>query len=208
MKGYTVFNVDQIEGLPGHYYATAEPRLNPEQRIEQAEAFFAATGADIRHGGNSAHYSPGPDTIHMPAFESFRDAVAYYGTLGHECVHWTKHPSRLARDFGGKRFGSQGYAMEELVAELGAAFLCADLELEPQIREDHAPYIAGWLEALKRDKRVHSCARFPRLRCHLASYADRNFPPQDESRATDNAATIPVCSRGPTSPSSRSRQHA
>lgn len=154
LKGYTVFNVEQIDNLPAHYTATHPPRLNPEQRIAQAEAFFAATGADIRHGGNSAYYVPSQDFVQMPPFESFRDAVSYYGTLAHECTHWTSHKSRLAREFGGKRFGDQAYAMEELVAEIGAAFLCADLELVPQIREDHAPYIAGWLKVLKDDKRA------------------------------------------------------
>lgn len=94
------------------------------------------------------------DYIQMPAFEAFRSPEAYYGTLAHECTHWSGHKSRLDRDLGGKRFGDHGYAMEELVAELGAAFLCADLDLEPQIREDHAPYINGWLQALKNDKRA------------------------------------------------------
>jgi antirestriction protein ArdC len=128
--------------------------MNPAQRIEKAEGFFAATGAEIRHGGDSAFYAPAPDFVQMPPIESFRDAQSYYATLAHECTHWTRHPSRLDRDFGRKRFGDQGYAMEELVAELGAAFLCADLELTPQIRDDHAPYIAGWLKALKDDKRA------------------------------------------------------
>ena len=154
MKGYTVFNVEQIEGLPGHYTAKAEPRLNPDQRLEQAESFFASTGADIRHGGNRAFYAPGPDRIQMPEFESFRDAPAYYGTLAHESCHWTKAPARLDRDFGRKKWGDEGSAMEEVVAELGAAFLCADLELTPQIREDHAPYIASWVKVLKEDKRA------------------------------------------------------
>jgi antirestriction protein ArdC len=154
LKGYTVFNVEQIDGLPAHYVASTPRQLNAEQRIERAEAFFAATRADIRHGGDSAHYVPSLDYIQMPPFESFRDAGAYYATLAHECTHWTRHASRLDRDLGRKRFGDQGYAMEELVAELGAAFLCADLDLVPQIRDDHAPYIAGWLKVLKDDKRA------------------------------------------------------
>jgi antirestriction protein ArdC len=87
-------------------------------------------------------------------FEAFRDAESYYATLAHECTHWTRHPSRLDRDFGRKRFGDEGYAMEELVAELGSAFLCADLSLTPEVREDHAAYIAGWLKVLKDDKRA------------------------------------------------------
>lgn len=154
MKGYTVFNVEQIEGLPAHYHAKTEPRLNDQQRIENAESFFAALGADIRHGGNAAYFNPTDDFVQMPPFESFTSAEAYYATRGHEMTHWTRHPSRLDRDFGRKRFGDAGYAMEELVAELGAAFLCADLELTPQIRDDHAPYIAGWLQVLKHDKRA------------------------------------------------------
>lgn len=154
MKGYTVFNVEQIEGLPAHFYAKKETRRNPDERIAHAEEFFANTKAEIRHGGNAAYYAPGPDFVQMPDFESFRDAGAFYSTLGHETVHWTRHKSCLDRDFGRKKWGDEGYAMEELVAELGAAFLCADLELTPQIRQDHAPYIAGWLKVLKEDKRA------------------------------------------------------
>jgi len=154
MKGYSVFNVEQIEGLPEHFYSKPEPVIDGAERISHAEAFFAATGADIRHGGNSAHYSGGSDHVQMPVFESFRSPEAYYATLAHELTHWTKHDSRLARDFGRKRWGDEGYAKEELVAELGAAFLCADLALTPEPGEDHAAYIQSWLKVLKNDKRA------------------------------------------------------
>jgi len=154
MKGYTVFNVEQIEGLPAHYYALRNNASNPDERIAHAEAFFAATGADIRHGGASAFYVPSQDFIQMPPFETFRDAQGYYATLAHECTHWTRHESRLDRDFGRKHFGDEGYAREELVAELGAAFLCADLELKLEDRADHAAYIGSWLKVLKDDKRA------------------------------------------------------
>src|SRR5208283_2031020 len=117
LKGYTVFNVEQIEGLPAHFYAKAEPQLDPVARIERAEKFFAAAGATINHGGNRAFYSHATDAVQLPPFESFRDADSYYATLAHELTHWTGNKSRLARDFGSKRYGSQGYAMEELVAE-------------------------------------------------------------------------------------------
>jgi antirestriction protein ArdC len=126
LKSYTVFNVEQIEDLPPQYHAVAEPRLDPVQRIERADAFFATTRADIKHGGNRAYYNIGSDFVQMPPFEAFRDAESYYATLAHECTHWTRHDSRLAREFGRKRWGDAGYAMEELVAELGSAFLCAD----------------------------------------------------------------------------------
>jgi antirestriction protein ArdC len=90
----------------------------------------------------------------MPPFESFVDAESYYATLPHEVTHWTKHPARLDREFGRKRWGDEGYAMEELVAELGAAFVCADLALTPELCNDHAAYIATWLKVLRRDKRA------------------------------------------------------
>lgn len=154
MKGYTAFNVEQVEGLPAHYYAVAEPQLDPVERIEKAESFFAATRADIRHGGNQAYYAVSSDYVQMPPFEAFRDAESYYATLAHEVTHWTRHASRLERDFGRKRWGDEGYAAEELVAELGSAFLAADLELTPEPREDHAAYIGSWLKVLKNDKRA------------------------------------------------------
>ncbi len=90
----------------------------------------------------------------MPAFESFRSPEAYYATLAHELTHWTKHKSRLDRDFGRKKWGDEGYAKEELVADLGAAFICADLALKPEPGSDHAAYIQSWLKVLKDDKRA------------------------------------------------------
>lgn len=154
MKGYTVFNVEQIDGLPERFYAKAEPRGETVQRIERVESFFAATGAVVRHGGNRAYYSIGTDHVQMPPIEAFRDAESYYATRAHETTHWTRHPSRLDRDFGRKRFGDEGYAIEELVAELGSAFLSADLDLTPEVRDDHAAYIASWIKVLKDDKRA------------------------------------------------------
>lgn len=155
LKGYTVFNVEQIDDLPAHYYAKANPPPLPTaERNARLEAFFAATGAAIRHGGNRAFYALEPDTVHMPPFECFKDPESYYATLAHECTHWTRHPSRLDRDLGRKQWGDAGYAKEELVAELGSAFLCADLGLTPEVRDDHAAYIASWLQALNDDKRL------------------------------------------------------
>ena len=124
------------------------------QRIAHAEDFFAATGANVVHGGSRACYIPSTDNIHMPCIDFFRDAESYYAVRAHETTHWTRHCSRLDREFGRKRFGDEGYAMEELVAELGSAFLSADLELTPEVREDHAAYIASWIKILKNDKRA------------------------------------------------------
>lgn len=153
LKAYSVFNVEQIEELPAHYYAKPENPLPLSARIEHADRFFAATGANITHSGNMAFYSMTDDRIQLPPFEAFRDAESYCATLAHELTHWTRHPSRLAREFGRKRYGDEGYAQEELVAELGAAFLCAELGITPEVQPDHASYIANWLQVLKHDKR-------------------------------------------------------
>ena len=157
LKTYTVFNVGKIDGLPDAFAippVTDAPALPGPEPIEHAEAFFAATRADIRHGGVQAFYHAGADHIGLPPLAAFRDAESYYATLGHEACHWTRHPSRLDRSFGRKRWGDEGYAREELVAELGAAFLAADLGLTLEPREDHAAYIADWIEVLKGDKRA------------------------------------------------------
>jgi len=151
MKGYTVFNVEQIEGLPAHYYAQPVTPLPLSERLAQADHFVSTTSAAIHLGGNQAYYSPVGDEIHLPPFEAFKDKESYYATALHELTHWTRHETRLDRDFGRQRFGDAGYAREELVAELGAAFLCADLGLTPEIRADHADYIGHWLKVIQDD---------------------------------------------------------
>jgi len=183
LKGYTVFNVEQIDGLPDHYYAKAAPRLDPVARIDRADKFFAASKATIRHGGNRAYYAQEVDYVQMPPFECFRDAESYYSTLAHELTHWTKHPSRLARDFGRKQWGDGGYAQEELVAELGAAFLRAHLELASDPLEENASYIANWLEVLRNDSRFifRAAAHAQRAADYLASFSRGD----DGTAATD-----------------------
>jgi antirestriction protein ArdC len=141
MKGYTVFNVEQVEGLPESFYERPEVGAEKLELIETAEKFFAATGAIVRHGGHRAFYSPQLDLIQLPLPEAFRDAQSYAAAKAHELTHWTAHPSRLNRTLG-KRFGDDAYAAEELIAELGAAFCCAALGITPEPREDHSAYIA------------------------------------------------------------------
>src|SRR5690606_38822078 len=153
LKAYTVFNAEQIDGLPEHFYGEPPPKFtNPVERIKHADAFFAATGANIITRGAQPAYSESADRILMPPIESFFDRERYYSTLAHETVHWTKHPSRLARDFGRKKFGDPAYALEEIVAEMGAAFICEHLEIPATIKDDHAAYIASWILALQDDK--------------------------------------------------------
>ena len=154
MKAYTVFNCEQIEGLPPHFYATATPPKSDMERIADAESFAETTGATVQHGGDRAYYSITNDYVQMPPFECFRDAESYYATLLHELTHWTRHASRLDREIGRKRWGDAGYAAEELVAELGSAFLSADLGITAEPRDDHSSYLASWLQVLKNDNRA------------------------------------------------------
>jgi antirestriction protein ArdC len=147
-RGYNVFNASQVEG-----YAPRRPSMPEGERNPEAETFFKRLGPRVRHGGAQACYVPGIDLILMLPFASFRDADSYFSVLAHETCHWTGGSHRLGRDMKLK-YGSEGYAMEELVAELGAAFLCAFLRISVTPRPDHAAYIAGWLEVLRRDKRA------------------------------------------------------
>ena len=154
MKGYTVFNAEQVDGLPDRFKAPAPEASRPEERVGFADDFFRATRAEVRHGGCRAYYAVLSDYVQMPPFVAFKDRESYYATLAHEVAHWTRHPKRLARDFEQKAHGDEGYAREELVAEIAAAFLCADLGLALEPREDHAAYLASWLKVLKGDKRA------------------------------------------------------
>ena len=151
-KGYHVFNAAQVEG-----YAIPEPLPVPalviDDRFKSTHKFFRAIGAKVSHGGNRASYSPTLDAIRLPHYADFESPEHYYSTSAHEHCHWTGADSRLARNLE-HRFGSDKYAMEELVAELGAAFLCAHLGLESQPREDHAIYLQSWLTRLKSDSRA------------------------------------------------------
>jgi antirestriction protein ArdC len=156
MKAFYVFNVEQIDGLPEKFFQKKpEPTTAAEKisALAHIEDFFAKTGASVKVGGDRAFYVPSQDYIQMPAMEKFRDEQSYYATQAHETVHWTGAESRLDRTFG-KRFGDEAYAAEELVAELGAAFLMADLGLSTEPREDHASYIQSWIRVLKNDKRA------------------------------------------------------
>lgn len=153
-RTFCLFNAEQVDGDEA-----SQPSKLADFDIAAAEAFAAATGAVIRHGGERAFYSPAGDFVQMPHKSDFAGsqtrtaAEGYYGTLAHELTHWTGHTARCARLFG-QRFGDEVYAFEELIAELGAAFLCADLGITSEPRPDHACYVASWLRVLKGDKRA------------------------------------------------------
>ena len=152
LREYTVFNVAQCENLPDSIMAGKPMRVrNPDTRDDLADEFLRSTGADIREGHGEAYYVPSQDFISMPAFQAFKGADQFYCTAFHELTHWSGHKSRLDRDLR-NRFGSRQYAAEELVAELGAAFLCAEFGFDGDVR--HAGYIATWIDLLKSDKRA------------------------------------------------------
>lgn len=156
LKAYSVFNADQIENLPAQFTAAS-----PDEEISfdhwpnaEAETFFANTGAAIREDEGRAYYSVLEDAVYMPPLRKFEEAERYFSTLAHEVTHWTGHPTRVPRNFPRTGFGTSNYAREELVAELGAAFLCADLGLSLHPRPDHADYLGNWLQVLRNDKRA------------------------------------------------------
>lgn len=151
-----VFNADQVDGFERPEAPTS---LGPVERIEAADRFVSATGVLVCHGGDKAYYMPATDRIQMPdqglftGTETMSRSEGYYATLVHELVHWSGAKHRLAREMG-KRFGDEAYAAEELVAEIGSAFLCAELGITQDVRPDHAQYLASWLKMLKNDSRA------------------------------------------------------
>lgn len=154
LKAYPVFNADQVEGLPERFHPAARLGVvEPEGRQVELDAFFAAIPAALRHQGDEAYYEPLADRITIPPAHLFSGMDHYYATLAHELSHWTGHASRLDRDLK-NRFGSAGYATEELVAELSSAILGAELDLPVAHLDDHASYIEQWLGLLRQDDRA------------------------------------------------------
>lgn len=154
LKAYPVFSANQIDGLPEHFHPAA-PReiLSPDARTAALDAFFARIPAQLRHQGDQAYYEPVADRITLPPVDLFDGFDHYYATLAHELSHWTGHPSRLDRDLAG-RFGAAAYAAEELIAELSSAILGAELGLPVSHLDNHASYIAHWLQLLQDDDRA------------------------------------------------------
>lgn len=150
LKRFTVFNVAQCEGLRAGL-ASEPPPLPEREIVPVAEEVMAASGVEFRIGGDRAFYAPDPDFVQVPPQPAFFDQINYYRTCLHELTHATGHPKRLGRDLK-NAFGSKDYAREELVAELGSAFLCAALGIVPTVR--HADYIGSWLEVLRADNRA------------------------------------------------------
>lgn len=155
LKRYTVFNLEQIDGIEGDWTTPTATISNGDEANAELDALFAKTGITLNHGGSSAYYRDDSDSIQLPRFADFASADAYYSTLAHESIHASGHKTRLNRETLDSYHSSQTErAKEELIAEIGAAFLCAQLGTAAGEREDHAAYIASWLTVLKNDKRA------------------------------------------------------
>jgi antirestriction protein ArdC len=152
-----------------------KPR-NRDERDATIDEFLAASGAEIREGEGEAFYRPGADFISLPRFEAFKSAAHFYGVAFHELGHWTGHKSRLVRDLR-NRFGERAYAAEELVAELCAAFLCAEFSIDGDLR--HAGYVQSWIGLLKADSRAFftACSKAQCAADYLRGLALRDQQP-------------------------------
>ena len=149
LRSFTVFHTSQIDNVPEKYMPKPVNQLAEPERIERAEKLLSQ--AVINHGGDRAYYRPSTDSIQLPQIAQFESVAAYYATALHELTHWTGIKGRCEREYG-KRFGDSAYAREELVAEMGAAFLCAHAGIEGRMQ--HAEYLANWIQVLKNDKRA------------------------------------------------------
>jgi antirestriction protein ArdC len=167
LRRYHVFNVEQVDGLPGNLYAPSSTGS-----VNEIERFFVNVNAQVRHGGIAAYFNPKEDSIQLPDPEHFKTREQYYATRLHETVHWTGHQSRLNRQFG-ERFGDDCYVFEELVAELGSAFLSAEFGLSPELH--HAEYLGSWITILSdhRQAIVSAAAHASKAADYLRSLAAR-----------------------------------
>jgi antirestriction protein ArdC len=199
LKAYSVFNIDQTEGLSDKYRtpAATAPSVRENARNEQVDRFIANTGVEVIHGGDRACYSPLEDRIYMPNIERFKDSDAYGAVILHEAAHATMRDDRCPRKFRPSVYGVANYAREELIAELGAAFLCADLQISLTPRPDHAEYIAGWLEVLRIDKRAifQAAATAQRAVDFLNALQDAENSPGDEQSIQQVAQIKPDYTR-------------
>ncbi|KNY24475.1 zincin-like metallopeptidase domain-containing protein [Methylobacterium sp. ARG-1] len=152
-----VFNTAQVDTAQPSPDAALPSNATPPEPLPAFDAFVTTTSAAICHGGTRACYVPATDMIHLPPRTAFHTSTGYVGTLVHELIHWTGAPNRLARDLTG-RFGARAYAAEELVAELGAAFVLADLGIARTPHPNHAAYCASWALLLRADPRALSTA--------------------------------------------------
>jgi antirestriction protein ArdC len=150
-RTFTVFAAEQVDGTD--LARSAADPVDEPARLASADRYFERVAASVVYGGDLACYVPAGDIIRLPELSRFDRPADFYSTAAHEHVHWTGHGSRLDRDLSG-RFGDRAYGAEELIAELGAAFWCAQFQLEQATRADHAAYLGSWLSLLRQDARA------------------------------------------------------
>jgi antirestriction protein ArdC len=203
LRTYVVFNSDQIDGLPAKFASAPVIPTAGLERNNEAEAALRSCGATIIEQGARAFYTPATDIVTMPDFERFTSASGYLATLAHELCHWTGHKTRLDR-FGNNDRTS--YAFEELVAEMGAAFVGSRLGIVGEHIENHSAYLASWLKALRDDKRaIFKAASLAQAAADmvLANAAPSNGPGID-----DSAEPAPIAERTPAPIAAPVRQSA
>ncbi len=183
MKVYTVFNLDQCENLPEKVLlAGKKPAISLVEEDAMIEDFIGRVGATISYGGDLAAYSPSRDAIVMPERCQFLDTGSFYATMFHEMIHWTGHNNRCKRHLG-ERFGTSSYAMEELVAEIGSAFLCADFGVQGKLQ--HPAYVQNWIKVLKGDKSaIFTAAKFAQ---EASDYLFDRVLPKDAKTPQNNS---------------------
>jgi antirestriction protein ArdC len=170
IKGYSVFNAEQTDAT----ITPADAPIGEFDPIPACEDRVIKTGATISHGGDAAFYMPSQDRIQLPNKTAFDAPASYYATAFHELTHWTSHKTRLDRDLSKNRFGNPGYAFEELVAEIGAAYLCADYRIQGELR--HAGYIDHWLKACREDnKAIFKAAALAQKACDYINAQDASM---------------------------------
>ena len=152
---------------------------------------------ELRHGGDKAYYSPAGDYVQLPSFAAFKEPLGYYATAIHEITHWTRRPDCLDRNFGQKRFGDNGYAIEELTAELGSAFVGTETGIAPEVHEDHAAYIGAWMAVMKDDKKAFftaasHAAKVTEFLSDLAEGYRRTETPEEIREETVEVRTAPT----------------
>ena len=153
LRGWSVFNAEQIDGLPPQDEIVIDPKDESDDSwvVPEFEQIIEQTGATIKHRGSRACYLRNRDRIELPSHDKFKDSTGYYATVFHELGHWTGHSTRLDRKMG-KMFGDAEYAFEELVAEMTSAFCCRRLGM--QGKAQHVEYINHWIKLLKSDKKA------------------------------------------------------
>lgn len=155
LKGYNVFNVADIEGLPEEWTTPKDQKLSPVERIRSVDEFIKSLGADLNETAtNRACYNLTSDKISIPYRWQFENTEMFYSTLFHEIGHWTGHETRLNRKM---THIQQDYAFEELVAELTAAYCCAKFDLSGEVT-NNAAYIKSWLKGLENDMKFFTLA--------------------------------------------------